>query len=76
MLLGDLAHRGATLWPDRTAFAWDGRDRTYRELHERVLRWRRLLAGGGVRHGDRIALLTVNVPEAVETAFAASLLGA
>ncbi|GAA1574803.1 hypothetical protein GCM10009678_66870 [Actinomadura kijaniata] len=76
MLLGDLAHRGATLWPDRTAFAWDGRGRTYRELHERVLRWRRLLAGGGVRHGDRIALLTVNAPEAIEAAFAASLLGA
>jgi acyl-CoA synthetase (AMP-forming)/AMP-acid ligase II len=76
MLLGDLAHRGAALRPDRTAFAWGGRRRTYRELHGRVLRWSGLLAAGGVRRGDRVALLTVNVPEAVEAAFGASLIGA
>ncbi|MDL4813042.1 class I adenylate-forming enzyme family protein [Actinomadura opuntiae] len=76
MLLGDLAHRGAALWPDRTAFAWDGRTRTYRELHARVERWAGLLAAGGARAGDRIALLTVNVPEAIEAAFGASLIGA
>ncbi|MBD2898714.1 Long-chain-fatty-acid--CoA ligase [Actinomadura sp. RB99] len=76
MLLGDLAHRGAALWPGRTAFAWEGRARTYRELHARVERWAGLLAAGGVRAGDRIALLSVNVPEAIETAFAASLIGA
>lgn len=76
MLLGDLAHRGATLWPDRTAFAWEGRRRSYRELYERAGAWHRLLAGGGVAAGARIALLTVNVPEAIEVAFAASRLGA
>ncbi|WP_051468912.1 class I adenylate-forming enzyme family protein [Actinomadura oligospora] len=76
MLLADLAHRGATLWPSRTAFTWDGHRRTYRELDERAGAWRRLLAAGGVREGDRIALLTVNVPDALEAAFGASLLGA
>ncbi|MEW2359418.1 AMP-binding protein [Spirillospora sp. NPDC029432] len=77
MLLGDLAHRGATLWPDRTAFAWEGgRTRSYAELHDRAGRWHGLLAAGGVGAGDRIALLTVNAPEAVEVAFAASWLGA
>ncbi|MFC4913807.1 class I adenylate-forming enzyme family protein [Actinomadura gamaensis] len=76
MLLADLAHRGATLWPERTAVAWDGRRRTYRELGERAEAWRRALAAGGVRAGDRIALLSVNVPDVLEAAFGASLVGA
>ncbi|GAA1804644.1 class I adenylate-forming enzyme family protein [Actinomadura chokoriensis] len=76
MLLGDLAHRGAALWPDRTAFAWDGRRRSHGELHGRVRRWAGLLAAGGVRPGGRVAVLTVTVPEAVEAAFGASLIGA
>ncbi|MGH3390536.1 MAG: class I adenylate-forming enzyme family protein [Actinomadura sp.] len=76
MLLGDLAHRGGVLWPGRTAFAWSDRHRTYGELAERVRRMRALLAAAGLRRGDRIALLTVNVPEAIELAMAASGLGA
>jgi acyl-CoA synthetase (AMP-forming)/AMP-acid ligase II len=77
VLLGDLAHRGAALWPDRTAFAWAGdRRRTYRELHGRARRWCRLFASAGVGAGDRVALLTRDAPEAVEAAFAASWLGA
>lgn len=76
MLLGDLAHRGATLWPARTAFAWNGRRRTYGELAGRVERLAAVFAAAGVRAGSRIALLTPNTPEALETAFAASLLGA
>jgi acyl-CoA synthetase (AMP-forming)/AMP-acid ligase II len=76
MLLGDLAHRGAVLWPSRLAFAWGDRRRTYAELAERVARLSAVFAAAGVRPGSRIALLTVNAPEAVETLFAASLLGA
>jgi acyl-CoA synthetase (AMP-forming)/AMP-acid ligase II len=76
MLLGDLAHRGAALWPDRTAFAWDGRRRTYRGLHRRARRWAGLLAAGGVAPDGRVALLALNAPEAVEAAFGASLIGA
>ncbi|MCP2342308.1 class I adenylate-forming enzyme family protein [Actinomadura rupiterrae] len=76
MLLADLAHRGATLWPERTAITGNGHHRTYRELHERAEAWRRLLAGSGVRAGDRIALLSVNVPDVLEAAFGASLIGA
>ncbi|MGI8336127.1 class I adenylate-forming enzyme family protein [Actinomadura scrupuli] len=76
MLLGDIAHRGAVLWPDRCAFTWGGRRRDYRELAARVDRLRGLLAAGGVRAGSRVALLSVNVPEVLEATFAASLLGA
>jgi acyl-CoA synthetase (AMP-forming)/AMP-acid ligase II len=76
MLLGDIAHRGATLWPSRTAFIWAGRRRTYGELARRVERLSSVFAAAGVRAGSRIALLTVNTPEAIETAFAASRIGA
>lgn len=76
MLLGDIAHRGATLWPDRIAFAWGDARRDYGELAERVSRLQGSLAAGGVRAGSRIALLSVSVPEVIEVAFAASLLGA
>jgi acyl-CoA synthetase (AMP-forming)/AMP-acid ligase II len=76
MLLGDLAHRGAVLWPSRAAFVWAGHRRTYAELADRVARLSAVFAAAGVRPGGRIALLAVNAPEAVETLFAASLLGA
>jgi acyl-CoA synthetase (AMP-forming)/AMP-acid ligase II len=76
MLLGDLAHRGGALWPSRLAFIWGGQSRTYGELARRVERLSAVLAAAGVRAGSRIALLTVNTPEALETAFAASLIGA
>ncbi len=76
MLLGDLAHRGAVLWPSRVAFAWNGRTRTYGEVATRVERLSAAFAAAGVRAGGRIALLTVNTPEAIETAFAASRIGA
>lgn len=76
MLLGDLAHRGGALWPSRVAFVWGGRRRTYGELARRVERLGAVFAAAGVRAGARIALLTVNTPEAIETAFAASRLGA
>jgi acyl-CoA synthetase (AMP-forming)/AMP-acid ligase II len=76
VLLGDLAHRGGVLWPSRVAFAWGGHRRTYAELAARVELLSGVFAAAGVRAGSRIALLTVNTPEAVETAFAASRLGA
>jgi acyl-CoA synthetase (AMP-forming)/AMP-acid ligase II len=76
MLLGDLAHRGGALWPSRLAFVWGGHHRTYGELAGRVERLSAMFAAAGVRAGTRIALLTVNTPEAIETAFAASRLGA
>jgi acyl-CoA synthetase (AMP-forming)/AMP-acid ligase II len=76
LLLGDLAHRGAALWPSRVAFAWNGRTRTYGELAGRVERLSAVLAAAGVRAGGPVALLTPNTPEALETAFAASRFGA
>lgn len=61
---------------DAVAVADERRSLTYRELRERGLR----LAGGlserGVRPGDRVAILSRNCVEVIETYMALSLLGA
>ena len=49
---------------------------TYRELDERVLRLSAALAGLGVAHGERIALLSENRQEYAELELAAACLGA
>lgn len=50
--------------------------RSYGEVHDRILRLADALARRGVGHGDRIALLSENRAEYVETELAAAFLGA
>jgi acyl-CoA synthetase (AMP-forming)/AMP-acid ligase II len=76
MLLGDLAHRGATLFGDRPAFRARGETRSFGDVAARVDRLTSLLAGAGVGAGTRIATLSGNDPEIVEAVLAASRLGA
>ncbi|WP_326628130.1 long-chain fatty acid--CoA ligase [Nonomuraea fuscirosea] len=75
--MGSWPARRARMTPERVALSYRGRDHTYRELCERVNRLASALAvSHGVRRGDRVAFLGVNQPSAVETFFAAGLLGA
>lgn len=76
MLLADVAHRGATLSPHGVAWAWAGRTRTHAASAERVRRLAGHLDAAGVREGTRIVVLSPNVPEVLETLYAASLTGA
>jgi fatty-acyl-CoA synthase len=62
--------------PDRVAIAYEGREWTYRQLHERAGRLAHALAALGVRRGDRVAYLGANHPTFLETLFAAGQLGA
>ena len=75
MLLGDLAHRGARCGP-RVSPSPAGPAADVRRAGRAGQRLSAVFAAGGVRPGRRVALLTVNTPEALETAFAASRLGA
>ncbi len=75
MVLGDLAHR-ASLWRERVAIVWDGRTRTYGEVADRTARLSAVLAAAGVGDGTRVAILSTNHPDVIETCLAASLLGA
>lgn len=76
MLVGDLAHRGAQLWPDRVAVSWGGNERSYGELGERVPRLASALHDRGVRAGTRLATYASNHPDVLEFCLAASLVGA
>ena len=68
--------RRAQLTPARTALVFEGRSWTYRELNEQVDRCATSLSDLGVCHGDRVAVLTINVPEFLEVLFACGKLGA
>lgn len=74
--LGSWAARRARMSPDRTAVIHDGREWTYRHVHERSTRLAHALAGLGLRHRDRVAYLGPNHPAFLETLFATGSLGA
>jgi len=73
----------ATVWtqlaavvPDRPAIVCGDRTVTWAEFDDRAARLASHLYAGGVRPGDRVALDLTNVPEYLETFFAALKIGA
>ncbi|GII25652.1 acyl-CoA synthetase [Planosporangium mesophilum] len=79
--IGSWTARRAGKTPDRLAVVHvdregAGREWTYRQLHERVLRLAHGLRGLGVGPGDRVAYLGPNHPAILETLFAAGMIGA
>jgi len=59
--------RNARAWPDKRAVMCEGKARTWREFDKRINRIARSLAGMGVGHGDKIAILATNSIEYLET---------
>jgi acyl-CoA synthetase (AMP-forming)/AMP-acid ligase II len=59
--------RNARAWPDKRAVMCEGKVRTWREFDRRINRIARSLAGMGVGHGDKIAILATNSIEYLET---------
>ena len=68
--------RRAELTPSRTALIFEDQQWTYREFNAQVDRCATALADLGVCHGDRVAVLTINVPQFLEVLFACGKLGA
>ncbi|MFN8234471.1 MAG: AMP-binding protein, partial [Actinomycetota bacterium] len=66
----------AAEFPDRPAIAFLGKHISYRALLEQVERFSGVLAGLGVRKGDRVGLLLPNSPQYVIAWYAAVRLGA
>ena len=68
--------RAAYLHPARVAVAHeDGRRITYGELEERCHRLANALRARGIRHGDRVAVLSPNAPAILEAHYAVPLAG-
>ena len=73
---GDVYRRNAERYPDRTAFAVEGKRVTHADYLRRVERLAGGLANLGVKPGDRIGILSQNCLEMVELIGATALLGA
>ncbi|WP_430332544.1 long-chain-fatty-acid--CoA ligase [Rhodococcus sp. ACT016] len=76
MTISDQLARHARRTPDVSALRFDGLDRSYRELDERVNRLARTLLDRGVTAGDCVVTLCHNSPELIETYFACARIGA
>jgi O-succinylbenzoate-CoA ligase len=76
MAHGEQLARMARKQPDKVAYKFRDQSRTFAELDERVTRLANALADRGVKRGDRVATLTMNCIEMVETYFACGRLGA
>jgi fatty-acyl-CoA synthase len=73
--LGFLA-RTAAIYPERTAVIHGARRYTWREAQQRCCRLASALERHGVGHGDTVAVMAPNVPEAFEAHFAVPMTGA
>ena len=73
---GEQLARMARTLPHKVAYRFEGLDRTFAELDERVNRLANALAERGIGPGDRVANLMTNRLEVVETYLASAKLGA
>jgi fatty-acyl-CoA synthase len=73
--VGELFRTCAQIHTASTAIEYQGRRISYGQLLDRVQRLTAVLAGHGLRRGDRIALLSHNRPEYFEVELAAANLG-
>jgi acyl-CoA synthetase (AMP-forming)/AMP-acid ligase II len=73
--LGEAIERNAHNFPDDVFIRCDGRDQTFSDYADRARRLGAALHRNGARKQDRIALLSLNGPECVETYGVADLCG-
>ena len=71
----DVLRRNAELWPRGAALVFEGARFTHAEMLQRAERLAAGLAAAGVRHGDRVAMLSQNRPEMLDVLGAAARLG-
>src|SRR6267142_3257764 len=67
--------RAVRYFPERTAFAANGKRSTFRELHARVERIAAALTKHGFKTGDRLAILLPNEPDYIQLVYACACLG-
>jgi acyl-CoA synthetase (AMP-forming)/AMP-acid ligase II len=75
MNIGNIPTRNAIQYPDKTALIFEGERWTWRQFNSRVNRLAQALIGLGLKKGDKVAILTENVPAIVETNYACAKAG-
>ena len=75
----NLAHtltQAALKWPEKTALVFEGRRWTYAEWNRLVNKAANAFRDAGIAKGDRVAILTYNLPEQVTAFYALLKIGA
>ena len=75
----NLAHtltQAALKWPEKTALVFEGRRWTYAEWNRLVNKAAYAFRDAGIAKGDRVAILTYNLPEQVTAFYALLKIGA
>ncbi len=75
----NLAHsltQAALKWPEKTALVFEGRRWTYGEWNRLVNKAAHAFRNAGIAKGDRVAILTYNLPEQVTAFYALLKIGA
>ena len=68
--------RSATVFPDRTAVAYNDLRRSWAETYDRCRRVASALRARGVGKGDTVSIIATNIPEIYEAHFAVPMAGA
>ena len=74
-IVGDVIERNAELFPGKTAVVFEGRRPTFAQFASRVRKLANALAAGGLKHGERVAILAQNCLEYFETVGTAEIAG-
>ena len=62
--------------PKMPAYEFYGKKTSYRTFHERILRTARAFHANGIRQGDAVTICLPNTPQAIDTFYALSRIGA
>src|SRR3984957_20825992 len=75
----NLAHtltQAALKWPEKTGLVFEGRRWTYAQWNRLVNKTAQAFRAAGIGKGDRVAILTYNLPEQVTAFYALMKIGA
>ncbi len=74
--IGEFLTKRALLSPDKEGMVCDDQRFTFKQLNERSNRLANFMLGMGIRKGDRVGLLALNVPEYYDMFFGLGKIGA
>ena len=76
MKLDEVLNSAAAKWPRKRALIFPNAELTFSSLRAKARQKARSLISAGVRAGDHVGILSLNLPEYVESIFAISMAGA
>ena len=75
MTIGNIVARNAVRYPDKEALIFEDVRLTWKDLNDRVNRLADAFLSLGLKKGDKVAMLSENVPAMVETNYALAKIG-